>query len=95
MLTRKAIEKKIKINEDKIKALNQQNRNLYLQSLEISDKQQQYSEHEIEIINDDEEKEKVVMGKVSYTEYFLDEDTGKHIPIKRSYFVKRNGIWIV
>ncbi|EFK36831.1 hypothetical protein HMPREF0204_11388 [Chryseobacterium gleum ATCC 35910] len=37
-MTRKQIENKIKKNEQKIKHLNQENRNLYLESLLISDK---------------------------------------------------------
>lgn len=93
-MTRKVIENKIKLNNDRIKQLEIKNRNLYLKSLEVSDRKQQYSEHEIEI-EVDGNKEIVVMGKLSYVEKFLDEDTGKHIEVQRSYFVKRNGIWLV
>lgn len=93
-MTRKQIENKIKKNEQRIKHLNQENRNLYLESLLISDKDQQYSEAQIEI-GRGKNKESVLMGMITWKEKFIDDDTGKSIEIERSQFVRRNGIWLV
>lgn len=93
-MTRKQIENKIKKNEQRIKHLNQENRNLYLESFLISDKDQQYSEVQIEI-GRGKNKESVLMGKITWKEDFIDEDTGDVIEIERSKFVRRNGIWLV
>lgn len=93
-MTRNQIEKKIEKNNQKIKLLELQNRNLFLQSLEISDKKQQYNESEVEI-GRGKKKEKVLMGKITWKENFMDEDTGKLIEIERSQYVKRNGVWVI
>ncbi|ASK29709.1 hypothetical protein CEY12_06145 [Chryseobacterium sp. T16E-39] len=93
-MTRKQIENRIKKNEDRIKSINQQNRDLFLQSLLITDQEQQYSETYIEI-GRGKSKESVLMGKITWKENCIDEDTGEVITIERSQFVKRNGDWIV
>lgn len=88
------IEKKIEKNNQQIKFLEMQNRNLFLQSLELSDKSQQYKEIEKEV-GRGKNKETVLMGKITWKEKYVDEDTGEVLSIERSQFVKRNGIWII
>ncbi|WP_185273868.1 hypothetical protein [Chryseobacterium indologenes] len=93
-MTRKQIENKIKKNNDRIKAIKQQNRELFLASLTISDKDQQYHEAQIEI-GRGKNKEFVLMGKITWKENLVDGDTGDVIEIERSQYVKRNGEWLV
>ena len=93
-MTRKQIENKIKKNEDRIKAIKEQNRELFLESITISDKYQQYSESEVEI-GRGKDKTMVLMGRITWKERIYDEDTGNVIEIERSQYVKRNGNWLV
>ena len=97
-MTRKALEKKIALNEAKIKKLQIDNRNLFLQSLELSDKYQWYIEEERDVKYKEGGKTikaKWIIGMICWNEDFVDEDNGEVISIERAEEVKRNGIWIV
>lgn len=97
-MTRKQIEKKIQKNKQKIRLLEQDNRNLFLQSLELSDKDQWYIEKE-QVVKIREcgkiRKETWIVGFINWNEKHMDQDTGKVFYIERCSEVKRNGIWIV
>lgn len=97
-MTRKQIESRIEKNNQKIKLIEQSNRNLFLQSLEISDKRQWYTEEDkiLSIKKGGKTiKENCIIGFINWKEDFECQETGKKISIERQQAVKRNGIWIV
>lgn len=97
-MTRKQIHKKIQENNDRIKKLKIENRNLELQSLLICDKNQWFKE-EIETVKIRENRKLIsqecLIGKIYWKETFNDEGTGKKITIERNMIVRKDGLWII
>lgn len=100
MTKRQRIQQKITKNLDKIRELNKQNAELEKEALFFCDKEQWFTEEIEEVkVRDGRKirKEKWLIGKVNWKEFFKDEsypnDPTKGIWITRSEVVRVNGEW--
>lgn len=96
-MTRKRIEYKIKSNENTIKKLMEENRELRRLAMLLSDKTQKYFEEYVEVTVSKRPKviETQKRGFITWNEYFLDESTGEKVKIQRHELVRINDEWIV
>lgn len=96
MRNRKQISNKVKKNLEKIKALEEQNIELLIESYLLSDKIQKYTEQEENILICGRPKkfETKTIGRIHWEEHFVDEETGNVISIERTQVVRVNGEWL-
>lgn len=91
----------LKDKRDRIKKmiedLQKQYKELYYESLLLSDETQRYIEEEVElVISKRPKKTKVVLrGYIQWDEKFPDADTGTVYEIQRHRIVRENGEWVV
>jgi len=96
MTKRERLEEKIRLNNLKIEELENKNVLLRIEELKISDKYQKYSEKIEKIatrVNRKKVYEDVLIGKITWKEHFVDEDSGDVIEIERNQIVRRNDKW--
>jgi len=96
MTKRERLAEKIRLNNLKIKELENKNVLLQIETLKISDKYQKYSEKIEKIatrVNRKKVYEDVLIGKITWKEHFIDEDSGDVIEIERNQIVRRNDKW--
>ena len=96
MTKRERLEEKIRLNNLKIEELENKNVLLRIESLKTSDKYQKYSEQIEKIssrVNRKKVYEDVLIGKITWKEHFIDEDSGDVIEIERNQIVRRNDKW--
>jgi len=96
MTKRERLAEKIRLNNLKIKELKNKNCLLEIESIQISDKHRKYSEKIEKIARFENRKkvyEDVLIGKVTWKENFIDEETGEVISIERNSVVRRNDRW--
>lgn len=98
MRTRRKIEAAINKKKEAIKSLKNEIVELGHEWYLLSDREQQFVE-QMETITRRENRKKVteekLIGKVTWKEDFIDEDTGKTFSIERCQIVRINGEWIV
>lgn len=98
MTKRERLAEKIRLNNLKIKELQKKNFLLAIEAIQISDKNQKYSEKIEKIARLENRKkvyEDVLIGKVTWKENFIDEETGEAVVIERNSVVRRNDRWYV
>ena len=96
MTKREILAEKIRLNNLKIKELEKKNFLLEIEAIQISDKNQKYSEKIEKIARFENRKkvyEDVLIGKVTWKEHFIDEETGEVVDIERNTLVRRNDRW--
>lgn len=94
---RQELKDKRDLIEKMIEDLQKQYKELYYESLLLSDETQRYIEEEVEVvISKRPKKTKMVLrGYIQWDEKFSDEDTGKVHVIQRHRIVRENGEWVV
>ena len=92
---RSTINKMIDAKIEKIKQLKTEITELSRESILLSDKHQQFTEKEEEVLICGRPKkyETKLIGRIHWKEDFIDEDTGDVITIDRSQIVRINGKW--
>lgn len=96
MTKRERLAEKIRLNNLKIKELENKNFLLEIESIQISDKYRKYSEKIEKIARLENRKkvyEDVLIGKVTWKENWVDEDSGDVIEIERNRVVRRGDKW--
>lgn len=93
-MTRKEIVSQMKANQKQIEKLQAANTKLAILGYQVNDKNSRYEE---KIEKQGKGKKTIIrmIGRVYWTQLFLDEGTGKKHPIERSKIVRENGVWIV
>lgn len=93
---RKTINKMINARIERINQLKSEIIKLNKESILLSDKQQQFTEEEEEVLVCGRPKkfETKLIGRIHWKEDFIDEDTGNVITIDRTQTVRVNGEWI-
>lgn len=96
-MTRKEIRDKIQQNNNSIQSLQQQNIEFLKADYLLSDEKQWFTE-EIEKYTERVNRKKVhgerLVGRIHFTQHFIDESTGISIPIERTQIVRINGEWV-
>lgn len=94
---RQELKNKRELIKKVIEDLQKQYKELYYESLLLSDETQRYIEEEVElVISKRPKKTKVVLrGYIQWDEKFPDGDTGKVHVIQRHQIVRQDGQWIV
>lgn len=96
MRRRSTIVKLINKKEELIKSLENEIVNLNREGALLSDKKQQFTEEnqDILICGRPKKYETRLIGKIHWREGFTDQDTGEVVFIDRSQVVRVNGEWI-
>lgn len=97
MKSRKRIHNQIQSRLKRIEKLLQETVELRKEQLTLTDKMYRYEEKEVEVLVSGRPKkyETRLQGIRYWTDFFLDEDTGKKIALERSEIVKENGKWLI
>ncbi len=97
-MTRNKIKNLIESNKNKIKKLEDENVLLEIQSYQISDKEQWYTEEDVEFIKRVARRkvtEKARVGCIHWVDKFKDESTGSVVEVERRRMVMKNGEWFL
>ncbi len=90
--TRKEIVSEMRKKQAELKKLKDSMKLLYIESLQICDKKSYYEEKE-ETRGRGKHKTTDMVGRIHWSQYFADGDTGKKFKIERSREVRTNGVW--
>jgi seryl-tRNA synthetase len=94
--TRNALSKQIGAKIKRVEILRNEIRDLKIEHVQVSDKNYQYKVAVEEIIVSRRPKvvKKVITGRVHWVQDFIDEDTGRVVPVPRSYIVMQDNVFI-
>ena len=95
MKTRNQLRKEIESKQSEVNVLQDEIRDLKIQFLKTCDSEQTYEEKEEEFVVKKRPltRAKHLVGRIHFTSFISDEDTGNKIPIKRQPIVMLDGKW--